>query len=138
MQSRDVSQEFVCVLTIHHATSLLFVPSNLCYFFLLSIRRLVHEKADDFNRAQRSHQNYQETVDQYAAMTLLGGLKHPIACAVGTIFYFVGAALYQKGYIDTSLDASTARFKKGGPIKYIGLFISLYSTCALAYDLITA
>jgi hypothetical protein len=71
-------------------------------------------------------------------MTLLGGLKHPIACAAGSILYFVGSVLYQKGYMDTSLDVETARYKKGAAIKWIGMLISLYSTVALAYDVITA
>jgi len=69
---------------------------------------------------------------------LLGGLKHPIACAVGTVFFFIGSILYQKGYVDTSLDVATARYKKGGAIKWIGFFTSFYSTCALAYSMITA
>jgi glutathione S-transferase len=43
-----------------------------------------HDKADEFNRIQRSHQNYMEGLDQYIAMTLLGGLKHPVTCAVGS------------------------------------------------------
>jgi len=44
----------------------------------------VHKHADDFNRIQRSHQNYMEMLDSYIAMTLLGGLKYPLACAVGS------------------------------------------------------
>ena len=44
----------------------------------------VHKHADEFNRIQRSHQNYMETIDSYIAMTLLGGLKHPLACAAGS------------------------------------------------------
>eukprot|EP00525_Craspedostauros_australis_P010598 CAMPEP_0198109164 /NCGR_PEP_ID=MMETSP1442-20131203/1175_1 /TAXON_ID= /ORGANISM="Craspedostauros australis, Strain CCMP3328" /LENGTH=151 /DNA_ID=CAMNT_0043764689 /DNA_START=133 /DNA_END=588 /DNA_ORIENTATION=+ len=98
----------------------------------------VHEKADEFNRVQRSHQNFLEGLSQYVAMTLLGGLKHPYACAIGTIFYFLGGKLYQMGYTDTKLDVKTARHMKGGPIKYVGLFISLYSTGALAYSMITS
>jgi glutathione S-transferase len=43
-----------------------------------------HKNADEFNRAQRSHQNWMEMIDQYIAMTLLGGLKYPLACAVGS------------------------------------------------------
>ena len=43
----------------------------------------VHKHADEFNRIQRSHQNYMEMLDSYIAMTLLGGLKYPVACAVG-------------------------------------------------------
>mmetsp|Transcript_22419 Transcript_22419/g.62456 ORF Transcript_22419/g.62456 Transcript_22419/m.62456 type:complete len:151 (-) Transcript_22419:1214-1666(-) len=97
-----------------------------------------HDKADEFNRIQRSHQNFLETLDSYIAMTLLGGLKHPVACAIGTVFFYAGAIFYQKGYVDTSLDVNTARLKKGGPIKYIGVLISLYSSCSLAYSMITA
>jgi len=37
-----------------------------------------------------------------------------------------------------SLDVGTARIKKGGPIKYIGLLISLGSTISLAISMITA
>jgi glutathione S-transferase len=44
----------------------------------------VHKHADEFNRIQRSHQNYLEMLDSYIAMTLLGGLQYPIACAVGS------------------------------------------------------
>jgi glutathione S-transferase len=43
-----------------------------------------HKNADEFNRAQRSHQNWMEMIDQYIAMTLLGGLKYPLACAIGS------------------------------------------------------
>ena len=44
----------------------------------------VHKHADEFNRIQRSHQNYLETIDSYIAMTLLGGLKYPLLCAAGS------------------------------------------------------
>jgi glutathione S-transferase len=130
----NVSAFLHCNLTCHD-----FVPSNLLLLsFSPSSIASDHEKADEFNRAQRSHQNYLEILDQYIAMTLLGGLKHPITCAVGSIFFFLGCVLYQKGYTDLSLDPAMARYKKGGAIKSVGVFISLYSTAALAYDVITA
>ena len=44
----------------------------------------VHKHAEEFNRIQRSHQNFMESLDSYIAMTLLGGLKYPVACAVGS------------------------------------------------------
>ena len=97
----------------------------------------VHKHADEFNRIQRGHQNYLEGLPLYIALTLVGGLKHPIACAVGSVLYAVGAILYQKGYVDISKDVKSARHSKGGPIKYIGLFTSLISTIKLAYDMIT-
>merc|ERR1712224_753103 len=98
----------------------------------------VHKHADEFNRIQRSHQNFMEMLDSYIAMTLLGGLKYPLACAVGTVLYYTGAILYQKGYTDTTLDVSMARYKKGGAIKWIGFFISMFSCGSLAYSMITA
>lgn len=97
-----------------------------------------HKTADEFNRIQRGHQNYLENTDQYIIMTLLGGLKHPIACAIGTVTYCAGCYLYMLGYKDTSLDVKDARYKKGAAIKYIGVFTSLISCGKLAYDLITA
>lgn len=97
-----------------------------------------HEKADDFNRAQRAHQNFLEGFGSYTVTALLGGLKHPVANAVGAVFYCIGSILFQIGYIDNSLDVKMARYKKGGAIKFIGIFTALYSTGALAYDLITA
>jgi glutathione S-transferase len=44
----------------------------------------VHKHADEFNRIQRSHQNFFEMLDSYIVLTLLGGLKHPIPCAAGS------------------------------------------------------
>jgi hypothetical protein len=53
-------------------------------------------QADDFNRVQRSHQNFMEANDSIIAMTLIGGLKHPIAASVASVFYCVGCILYQR------------------------------------------
>jgi glutathione S-transferase len=97
-----------------------------------------HKGADEFNRVQRSHQNYLEGVGSYLTLALIGGLKYPIANAVGGVCFCLGSILYQKGYVDTALDAKMARHKKGGPIKWIGVLISLYSTGAFAYGLITS
>ena len=97
-----------------------------------------HKQADEFNRVQRGHQNYLENTDSYVIMTLLGGLKHPIACAVGTLCYCAGCYLYMLGYSDNSLDVKDARYKKGAAIKWIGFFTSLISCGKLAFSLITA
>lgn len=95
-----------------------------------------NKHADAFNRVQRGHQNYLENVDSYTVMTLLGGLRHPIACALGSVCFCLGSVLYMKGYSDTSLDVKMARYKKGGHIKWIGFFASFISTCKLGYSLI--
>lgn len=97
-----------------------------------------HKYANEFNRVQRSHQNYLEALGQYVTMALIGGLKYPLANAFGTVCFCVGSILYQKGYMDNTLDVKDARYKKGGAIKFIGLLISLYSTGAFAYSLITS
>ena len=52
------------------------------------------------------------------------------------VFYYVGSYFYQKGYIDTSLDVATARYKKGGAIKWIGFLTSMISTISLAISMI--
>lgn len=69
-------------------------------------------------------------------MTLLGGLKHPLACSIGSICFCIGSVLYMTGYKDANLDVKTARYKKGGGIKWIGFLTSLISCCKLGYDLI--
>ena len=97
-----------------------------------------HKKADEFNRAQRSHQNYLENIGMYVTLALIGGLKHPITNAIGSVLFCAGSILYQMGYVDTSLDVKTARHQKGSFIKYFGLLAALYSTGAFAYDLINA
>jgi len=95
-----------------------------------------HKNADEFNRVQRGHQNFLEGNDSYAIMTLLGGLKYPIACAVGTVLFNVGSVLYLKGYADANLDVKTARYKKGAAVKWIGFLTSLVSTIRLGISLI--
>mmetsp|Transcript_26151 Transcript_26151/g.41236 ORF Transcript_26151/g.41236 Transcript_26151/m.41236 type:complete len:150 (-) Transcript_26151:258-707(-) len=95
-----------------------------------------HKNADAFNRVQRGHQNFLENSDSYAIMTLLGGLKNPLACAAGSVLYCVGSVLYMKGYADTNLNVETARYKKGAAIKWLGVLASLVSTAQLGYSLI--
>ena len=69
-------------------------------------------------------------------MTLLGGLRHPIACALGSLCFCLGSVLYMKGYSDVTLDVKMARYKKGAAIKWIGFLASFISTCKLGYSLI--
>jgi glutathione S-transferase len=91
-----------------------------------------HDKADEFNRVQRGHQNFLEGLTSYTALSLIGGLAHPLSVAIGGVLYSVGSVLYQKGYADTTQDVATARYKKGGAVKWIGFFTSLYCSCKLA------
>lgn len=95
-----------------------------------------HKNADEFNRVQRGHQNYLEGDTTYSIMTLLGGLKFPLMCAGGSVFFCLGSILYMKGYADNSLDVKMARYKKGAGIKWIGFLISFVSTMRLGISLI--
>ena len=95
-----------------------------------------HKNADEFNRVQRGHQNYLEGDTTYSIMTLLGGLKYPLMCAGGSVFFCLGSILYMKGYADNSLDVKMARYKKGAGIKWIGFLISFVSTIRLGISLI--
>ena len=91
-----------------------------------------HKEADAFNRVQRGHQNMFESLSPVMAMTLLGGLKYPRLNAAAFALYLGGSYLYQKGYADTTLEVKTARYKKGGGIKWIGVLVALGSCVSLA------
>jgi glutathione S-transferase len=95
-----------------------------------------HKEADAFNRIQRGHQNMFEMMSTFSLMALIGGLKYPIACSVYSTLFNVGSVLFQKGYSDTTLDVATARYKKGGAIKWIGVFGAMGSTISVAGSMI--
>jgi len=95
-----------------------------------------HDKADEFNRVQRGHQNYLEGISLHLAMALVGGLKYPVFCSVSNAFFYLGSIFYQLGYMDTKLDVKMARYQKGGAIKWIGFFGVLGSSISLAGSLI--
>ena len=69
-------------------------------------------------------------------MSVVGGLKHPIAVGIGGVFFCIGSKLYMVGYSDTSLRVGSARYKRGGGIKWIGFFTSLYSSISLAGNML--
>jgi len=91
-----------------------------------------HKKADEFNRCQRGHQAFFEHYTMVAAMCLVGGLKHPITATLGGVFFSVGSVLFLKGYADTSLDVKMARYKKGGLLKWVGVFMSMFTMVSAA------
>jgi glutathione S-transferase len=95
-----------------------------------------HKEADAFNRVQRGHQNMFELMSTFSLMALIGGLKYPLACSVYSTLYNAGCILFQKGYSDTTLDVATARYKKGGAIKWIGVFGAMGSTISVAGSMI--
>merc|ERR1719463_882118 len=92
----------------------------------------VHEKADEFNRIQRGHQNMLETLPSVIAMTLVGGLKYPKVAATLSLAYCVGNFFYAKGYADTSKDVKGARYSNPlAALKPIGMMGSFF-TCVTA------
>ena len=59
-------------------------------------------------------------------------LRHPIAAAVSGVLYNLGNVLFLKGYADTNLKVETARFKKGGVIKWLGYFGVVFMSVKVA------
>lgn len=92
----------------------------------------VHKHADEFNRIQRGHQNYFEHLTHFTAVSLIGGLKHPVVCAVSGVLFSAGCILYQLGYSDIKLKVETARYQKGGIVKWIGYLGCLASAVSFA------
>lgn len=63
---------------------------------------------------------------------MLGGLKHPLVCVASGVLFTFGSVFYQMGYSDVKLDVATARYKKGGIVKWLGYFSALGSAISLA------
>jgi len=92
----------------------------------------VHEKADEFNRVQRGHQNMFETMSGVMSMVLVGGIKYPLVATSCAVAFCVGNYFYLKGYADSSKDVSKARYTHPlAMLKIIGTFVSFF-TCMLA------
>jgi len=92
----------------------------------------VHEKADEFNRVQRGHQNMFESLSSMIAMTLVGGLKYPMVAASFSVAYCLGNYFYLKGYADVSKDVKGARYSNPlAALKPLGMVGTLI-TCTIA------
>ena len=95
-----------------------------------------HKQADEFNRAQRGHQSMFEVLTGFTAMALLGGVKHPITAAVAGVCFCVGNVLFLMGYADTALAIESARYKKGGVLKHVGMILALGTSISLAGSIV--
>lgn len=83
-----------------------------------------HDKADDFNRIQRGHQSYFETLTTFTGMCLVGGVQNPLLATGSAVMYHLGSYFYQVGYGDNTLDVKMARYKRGGMLKWIGFMLA--------------
>ncbi|GFH50352.1 hypothetical protein CTEN210_06828 [Chaetoceros tenuissimus] len=95
-----------------------------------------HKNADEFNRVQRGHQHMLENLSDFRFVSFIGGMMHPVTCAVSGVLYCAGSYLYMMGYSDNKLDVKTARLKKGGPILMLGLMVNLVCAAKYAVSLI--
>lgn len=95
-----------------------------------------HKQADEFNRAQRGHQSMFEVLTGFTALSLIGGMKHPITTAVAGLLFCLGNVLFLMGYADTTLAIEGARYKKGGALKHLGAMLALGTSISFAGSLI--
>ena len=84
-----------------------------------------HKQADDFNRLQRGHQSLYEVLTSFTVLALVGGIKHPITTSIAGVLFCLGNVLFLMGYADTSLAIESARYKKGGILKHVGMLLVL-------------
>ena len=68
-------------------------------------------------------------------MSLVGGLGYPITCTCSMVAWTAGSYFYLLGYSDTSLDVKTARYKKGGGVKWLGIMGVVFTSVATCYGL---
>ena len=57
-------------------------------------------------------------------------------CTAGALLWQLGSALYLAGYKDTSKDVKTARYQKGGGIKWLGITIGIGASISFAGTLL--
>jgi len=84
-----------------------------------------------FNCVQRGHQNALETLPHFLALSLIGGLKHPIITSIGGAVWCVGRLLYARGYATGDPEK---RNTQGGILHILGLFTTLGAASAVAYS----
>lgn len=69
-----------------------------------------------------------ETITVIAS--LVAALQYPIAASVCNALYWLGNIFFQIGYADTTLDVATAKYKKGGALKWVGVM----GSCGMAIN----
>mmetsp|Transcript_11744 Transcript_11744/g.21419 ORF Transcript_11744/g.21419 Transcript_11744/m.21419 type:complete len:156 (-) Transcript_11744:444-911(-) len=92
------------------------------------------ELAEEFNCAQRGHQNALESYPLVLAFTLASGLVFPRLAAASLLAWVVGAHTYANNYL-----CKGAKNRNNGLAlsKYVGLIGLLVSCLGAAYSLLT-
>ncbi len=91
-----------------------------------------HKNADAFNRVQRGHQNMYESLTTVTVLTLTGGLSYPLLSTASFATFLLGSHLYAVGYANVDLDVKVARYKRGGGIKWLGIFALMFTSISTA------
>jgi hypothetical protein len=68
------------------------------------------------------------------ALSVIGGLKHPVLVAIGGVFWIIGRILFMEGY----KAGPDNRYGKGGALLWLGVLASLGSSISLTVSLLTA
>lgn len=101
-----------------------------------------HKHAEAYNRLLRGHQNTLESLGTFAFANLIGGLRHPIACTMCSVFYiaesylYLGCILCLSEYIDKREADGMERFVAGWGAKGIGFFGSICATVSVAASML--
>jgi hypothetical protein len=69
-------------------------------------------------------------------MNMVAGLEFPVVASACAVLFHAGSYMYQVGYSDTTLDVKSARYKKGGSIKYLGFLGALGLSVKVAGSMI--
>ena len=97
----------------------------------------VHDKADDFNRVQRGHQNMFETMSSVMSMVLVAGLKYPVVAASCAAAFCVGNCFSLPGYAASSKDGAGARYTPPLAIlKPLGMAGSFFACVYACYGML--
>uniref|UniRef100_A0A7S0L1D0 Glutathione transferase n=1 Tax=Coccolithus braarudii TaxID=221442 RepID=A0A7S0L1D0_9EUKA len=95
----------------------------------------VHDKAEEFNRVQRGHQNMFETLSYVLMATVVGGIKYPRVAVGFMVAYCLGNVFYLRGYANMAHDVNMARYKNPiaalKPVGLIGSVITAVTACVV-------
>jgi glutathione S-transferase len=92
------------------------------------------DDAHMFNCAQRVHGNALESLPALLALSIAGGLKHPVACACAGLLWCVARVQWANGYI--SGDPTRRYESKWAMHVWTSIMILLGASCSTAVSLL--